>query len=54
MDVFNAVLEEKLQKSWKWVDLENSFVLSSIGYVQPAAEKKKLIKIIYIYKKKHS
>lgn len=44
MDVFNAVLEEKLQKSWKWVDLENSFVLSSIGYVQPAAEKKKVDK----------
>lgn len=47
--MFNAVLEEKLQKSWKSVDLENSFVLSSIGYVQPAAEKKMLIKIIYIY-----
>lgn len=32
------------------MDLENSFVLSSIGYVQPAAEKKKVDKNnIYIY-----
>lgn len=40
MDVFNAVLEEELQKSWKWVGLENSFVTSSVGYVRPTAEKK--------------